>query len=229
MSVTSKLNLQFSDNGAAVSVTRALVTDGESVLDFFVPNNTSNAPASYSIVRSKARLILITSDVPMSLTAGGINAVQAFNGAGTVSGGTFSASFGGQTASAIPYNVTASALQTALAALSSIGAGNVACSGGPLPGTPIVVTFQGALAAAAQATITTDSSGLTGGGTIGVAPTTAGVAPDSGPFAIQPTVPFLWDYQGGYAQPFSADVSVIRVTNVSGGDGVIHLRTPTSA
>lgn len=45
---------------------------------------------------------------------------------------TFTLTFGGQTTAAIPYNSVGSAVQTALQALSSIGAGNVSCSGGPL-------------------------------------------------------------------------------------------------
>lgn len=46
---------------------------------------------------------------------------------------------------AVAYNETAAGLQTILEAVTTIGTGNVACSGGPLPGTPIDVTFQGGL------------------------------------------------------------------------------------
>ena len=64
-----------------------------------------------------------------------VNDVQTLSLSGNPTGGTFTLSFGGQTTAAIPFNATAAQVQAALQALSSIGAGNVACAGGPLPGT----------------------------------------------------------------------------------------------
>ena len=78
-------------------------------------------------------------------------------------GGTFTMTFGGQTTVAIPYNATALDVQQALEGLSTIGDGNVLCTGGPLVGTAKVrIEFRGALAAANQAQLTTTDS-LTGG------------------------------------------------------------------
>lgn len=82
---------------------------------------------------------------------------------GIPTGGTFTLTFGGQTTSALAYNASAATIQTALQALSSIGAGNVVCSGGNIISYPVRVTFQGTLANAAQAAITGDVSGLTPG------------------------------------------------------------------
>jgi hypothetical protein len=53
------------------------------------------------------------------------NEVQRLTIQDNATGGTFKVTFGGQETAAIVYNVTASAFQTALEALSSIGAGNV--------------------------------------------------------------------------------------------------------
>lgn len=92
---------------------------------------------------------------------------------GTPTGGTFTISFGGQTTAAIAYNAAASAVQTALVALTSIGAGNVIVTGGTLPGTAVVLDFSaGALAGTFPALVTTTSS-LTGGTTPAIAVTGA--------------------------------------------------------
>jgi hypothetical protein len=79
-----------------------------------------------------------------SLTGGTpANEVQTVTITGTPTGGTFSLTFSGQTASAIPYNSIASAVQTALVGLSNLDAGDVVVTGGPGPTTAYVVTFGG--------------------------------------------------------------------------------------
>jgi len=77
--------------------------------------------------------------------------------------GHFHVLFGGQTSGAISFDATAAAMQVLLAAMSSIGAGNVSVSGAA--GGPYTVEFQGTLANANQATMTTDATALVGGGT----------------------------------------------------------------
>jgi hypothetical protein len=64
---------------------------------------------------------------------------------GTPTGGTFTLTYKGQTTGAIAYNATNTTVQTALAALSTIGAGNVVVTGGPGPGTPWTVNFVSGL------------------------------------------------------------------------------------
>jgi hypothetical protein len=81
---------------------------------------------------------------------------------GGPTGGTFTLTFSGQTTSTIAYNATASTVQTALEALSNIAPGDVVCTGGPLPGTPVVVTFGGQYAGTDVA-LMTDTESLTGG------------------------------------------------------------------
>jgi hypothetical protein len=76
---------------------------------------------------------------------------------GVPTGGTFTLTFNGQTTSAIAYNALPATIQSALEALSSIGAGNVAVSstgGGRINGVPQHVRFQGTLANAVQPAIT---------------------------------------------------------------------------
>ncbi len=116
----------------------------------------------------------LPSGIPLAkITASGLfgpytpdtNQVESATVTGAPTGGTFTLTFSGQTTGAIAFNATAAAVQTALAALSNIGAGNVAVTGAS--GGPYTVTFVGAMFASSEATMTATSS-LTGGTTPGV-------------------------------------------------------------
>jgi flagellar hook protein FlgE len=93
----------------------------------------------------------------------GINEKQTVTITGSPTGGHYHLSYGGQTTGDIAYNATAADVQTALAALSTIGTGNVTCTGGPGPDTPVVVTFAGDLGGNNLNLMTIDTSGLSGG------------------------------------------------------------------
>jgi hypothetical protein len=79
----------------------------------------------------------------------------------TPTGGTWTLAVGGQTTAGIPYNATATAVRSAIEALSSVGAGNVIVTGGS--GGPWTVAFSGV----------SGKSGLTGGTCPSVTVTTA--------------------------------------------------------
>jgi hypothetical protein len=94
------------------------------------------------------------------------NDVQTVSITGTPTGGTFTLTYNGQTTAAIAYNASAATVQAALALLTNIGtSANIACSGGALPGSAVVCTFQGLLGNAAQPVMTANGAGLTGGTT----------------------------------------------------------------
>jgi hypothetical protein len=95
--------------------------------------------------------------------------IQSVTITGTPTGGTFVLRFGGQNTSALNWNCTASQMQTALQALSSIGSGNALVTGGPGPGTAFTVEFTGTLGYASQALITLQTNSLTGGSSPSVA------------------------------------------------------------
>lgn len=95
--------------------------------------------------------------------AAGTNEVQTVTVTGSPTGGTYTLTYSGQTTSGIAFNATASAVQSALEALSNLAPGDVTCAGGPHPGTPITVTFGGALAGTDVTQMTADASSLTGG------------------------------------------------------------------
>lgn len=124
-----------------------------------------------------------TAALPTAITTGGVREVQTITITGTPTGGTFTLTFAGQTTAAIAYNATASAVQTALVALSNIEPGDVVCGGGALPGTPVTATFGGQYQTPATMSAT---ASLTGGTSpaVAVAETTPGTAID---LAVLPT------------------------------------------
>ena len=94
--------------------------------------------------------------------------------------GTFTVSYGGQTTSALAYDVSAANMQTALRALSSINGANVSVSGTA----PYTLTFSGTLAGTNVAQVTCDSTSLTGNTHTATPATTTPGSPRTSPQAI---------------------------------------------
>jgi hypothetical protein len=116
-------------------------------------------------------LLGVRGGVTPTPTVAGTAEVQSLIATGATSG-TFTLTFNGQTTAPIAFNATAAAVQAALVALSTIGAGNLVATGGPLPGTAVVLTFGGALQGP-QNLITATNTALVGGAAA-VTRTTAG-------------------------------------------------------
>lgn len=113
--------------------------------------------------------------------AAGTNAAQTITVTGSPDGGSFTlVDWRGNVSGSIDYNDDAETVEGVLEALPTIGAGNVSCSGGALPGTPVVCTFVGDLAEQPVPLLTVGTNGLTGGSDPEVAVTTStpGVLPD---------------------------------------------------
>ena len=111
--------------------------------------------------------------VPVTFTADGSalkigfdfapgNETQSLTLSGTPTGGTFRLTFQGQTTSPIPFNASASTIQAALIALSSIDSEDVVAYGDSLA-TGITVYFRKNFEFKDVGQLTADSSGLTGG------------------------------------------------------------------
>jgi hypothetical protein len=126
----------------------------------------------------------------------GTYAVQQLQYSGTVTGGTFTLTYGGQTTAAIPYNATGAQIQAALALLSSVGVGpqgqvNIQVTGAPF-GLGQALVGQGAIAnimfqnnlVGPQSTVTVNNGAITGGGTVVASSLITGVAP-GGTAAVQ--------------------------------------------
>lgn len=110
---------------------------------------------------------------PYAALGTNVNAVQTLTETGTPTGGTFTLTYAGQTTAPIAYNATAAAVATAVQALSNVGAagGTVAGGGGAFPGAAITLTFGGTLGNQPVALLTATSTGLTGGASPAVTPT----------------------------------------------------------
>jgi hypothetical protein len=137
--------------------------------------------------------------------------VQTITIGGTPTGGTFALAFNGIITAPIAYNAAASAVQSALN--TALGASSVTCTGGPLPGTAVTVTFGSAYTSKTVPLLTSNIGGLTGGSpTIAIA-NASGTPQD----VIQLTagVPVLWDTQQIFACPFLGAVSSLYVTNTN--------------
>jgi hypothetical protein len=107
----------------------------------------------------------------------GTDEVQTIATTGTPTGGTFRLSYEGLVTSALPFDCSAAAMDTALELLPSIGSGGVTCAAGPLP-TGITVTFNSQnLGRKAVPLIALHTNSLTGGTTptVTITETTPGV------------------------------------------------------
>jgi hypothetical protein len=103
------------------------------------------------------------------------NEVQTLTATGTVSGGTYKLSFDGYETAALAYNASVAVVQAAIDALANVDPGDITVGGGAFPGTPLTFTFAGQFAARNVPLIAVSSS-VTGGGSIAMAQTTAGVS-----------------------------------------------------
>jgi len=142
-------------------------------LDLSLFSSTADYPAGY--LPSGMVLGQVAATGLWGPYSGTTDEVQTVTITGGPTGGTYTLTYSGQTTAAIAYNATAAAVQSALAALSNIGAGNVTVTGAN--GGPYTVAFVGTLANTDVAQMThTDS--LTGGSSpaVAIATTTAGGA-----------------------------------------------------
>jgi hypothetical protein len=158
----------------------------------------------------------------------GTDEVQQVAITGSPTGGTFTLTYSGQTTAGIAWNAAASAVQSALEALSNIAVGDVAVTGGPLPGTPVLVEFTGALASTNVAQMTTSGASLTGGSTPASAVTTVtpGVASSTGNERYLTVVPI--DSAGAACSPTIRAAVVAYLDGLREVSFVVKAATPTS-
>lgn len=158
-----------------------------------IPELTEFNPAIDS-TNSFLQLTAATAGVPFQLTTPNtvnvsvtesakgkfaINEVHVVTLLGTYTGGTFTIAQpvpgnGTQTTAAIAYNATAAQVQSALAALTGVGNGNVAVTGGPGPNASWYITWCGTLGGQSITPGTVNGSALTGNGGVQVTETQAG-------------------------------------------------------
>ena len=161
--------------GASLSGSVSITANAELNFDFTI-NSASDAIASGALTVANVQGVWITPTQAMTLNINGVNEIQALTPSGTISGGTFTITYSGQTTSALAYNSTAAQIQTAMQALSNTGADTVLCTGGPINTTLVTLTFRKTLGSTNVAQVTVATGSLTGGGTITPSTTTGGVA-----------------------------------------------------
>jgi hypothetical protein len=170
----------------------AIVGEAEATAKLTFEAATTHADTEYSNWNGEtARLLRLEMGQREQIETNPVNEVQSLSITGSPTGGSFTLSFRGQTTSAIAYNATAAAVQAALEALPAIGSGNVVCTGGPLPGTAVTITFQNVLGGLNVPQISVASNNLTGGTspTPSVSTTTQGVGYKR---AVQIDLPGKW-------------------------------------
>jgi len=176
--------------------------------------------------RGAVRLTLNVSEV----TADGTNAEQMLT-VSDATGGTITLTFGEDETAPIAHNAAAADVQAALEALTSIGAGNVECAGGP-PGTePVTIAFVGALGGQAVEELAADDSLLEGEGAAAIVVTvTPGAAGSASLDVTVETGPDgeTWSTLGTFTQAtapgtqrkiFSAVDRFVRANYTIAGDG----------
>ncbi len=158
------LNTQKAPNAnrfAVVSTKDEVALLQDSTLQYFFANNSKEQDAL--LEGSSARFAGF--DIFMSQFADSnadYHGTQTVTVTGSPTGGTFTLTYQGQTTAAIAYNAAASAVQSALVALSTIGTGGVTVTGSG----PYTVTF--AAVPGAPVALTASGAGLTGGTSPGV-------------------------------------------------------------
>ncbi|MFJ2279233.1 hypothetical protein ACIOEZ_34355 [Streptomyces sp. NPDC087866] len=155
---TITLDLTKFTEGSHYTVSANPILQGRNVMKSGIPLGKVTASglfAPYSGPRSEVQTVTVT---------------------GGPTGGTYTLTFSGQTTAGIPYNATAAQVKSALEALSNVEVGDVAVSGGPHPGTAVVVTFGGQYLGDDVSQMTASAASLTGGTSpaVTVATTTAG-------------------------------------------------------
>ena len=164
----SVYNGYFPQNAKGVGVDNALslvglqrkpATQSQVTLKFFGASGTV-IPSGTQVSRNDDSTTVFETDAVGTILAGtGTNEIQRLAFSAVPDAGSFALDFDGQITAPIAFSANAAAVQSALEALSNIGAGNVSVSGSFAAGFDI--TFQGALAEANQTQIVVDANTLT--------------------------------------------------------------------
>jgi hypothetical protein len=136
-------------------------------------------------------------------------------GANAITGGTYKLTYATIQTAAINATASAADIQAALEALSSIGAGNVLVTGGPLMSGVVYIEFRGTLGNAARTAISVDATSLTSGGAAAVTVNAAVVAGAAG-------TPEVYDaYAEGHTDGTGVGKCILQVDCATDGSGNI--------
>lgn len=181
-------------------------TSGTFVLEF---GDAVTGPIAYNATASAVGTAL-ASLASIGVGVGGTNEQQLVTISNATSG-TFTLTYSGQTTGAIAWNAAASAVQTAIQALSNVGAGNATVTGSA--GGPYTVTFAGTLADTNVAQMTASAGSLVGSSPTAVVTTATGGVANTPNIAVTGSAGGPWTVTFGgqlsdeFLTGFSADGS----------------------
>ncbi len=143
------------------SATSVAATTGTNATDAYLKLTGAADGTPYTVTGSTSNggTASVAVDVAQS-GGGGVNMIQRVSLPSGLTGGTFTLSFEGQETTNLTYDESAADIESALKALSNIGASDVSVSGDA--GGPWLVEFEGTLAAATQTLLSGDGSSLAG-------------------------------------------------------------------
>jgi hypothetical protein len=181
------------------------------------PSQASTVPITIPIAQLDVLAIRSEARITVARGTSGTSEVQVLSiTGGTPTIGSFTAYYGAAATSSIAYNASAAAVKTAVEASSAIGAGNVlSATGGPLPSSPITLTFATSLGNVANPTW--GLSSLDAGSPNFAISVEGSAGSSSDLFTVQPTWPKVWfkDWASLEPCPFTADVSALTITNLA--------------
>lgn len=229
MSITHQLGKSCASTSAQSSISGTDSETGNSEINIATSfaASTTNGAVALAFTAANLQAVTLLSDRGGTLTTNGTGTAdqQTITITGTPTGGSFPLHYGGQVTE-MAYNASSSDIQTALRALSSIGGSNVTCTGGALPGTPIVVTFAGTLNTGQKTLMTTYSGSLTGGSSPAVAITHTTLGKPSNTIVLPPGIPYVWGISEGYGSClFTVDVTQAFFTCNTAGQLKIRILT----
>lgn len=211
---TRATSISSSSGGPTLSGNVADVGSSAITIDQSFGASIVNQALPLTLTVANLQSLFLVSDRGCTIKTNGTatNEAQTITVTGTPTGGSFALSFKGAVTTPIAYNGSASDVQTALQGLSTIGAGNVTCTGGPFPGTAVVCTFAGTLASTNTPQITA-GGGLTGGTSPVATVTTTTAGKPSDVIVLQPGIPLAWSLSGSInPSPFTVDVTTLYVS-----------------
>jgi len=184
---------------------------------YFAQYPNPNDPAqNFATLMSGADLVYQfkpNTNPQLSRVLAGLSEVQTLTLAGTPTSGDFKLTFIGQTTGTIAYNASASDIQTALEALSTIGTGNVVVTGSLA--TSIVITFAGTLGNVDQPIIAvTDNALLITGTAVTFSITYGGSIPPQ----VQTFIPNQPAISGDFQLSYRGNLTSVLPYNASASD-----------
>jgi len=203
------LQASYTVTGGTLQTINLQLTAGSSV----VPQANSWNPPGLTTGSLIVLNLLASQPTSIQTNGNGTIGVQIVTITGSPTTGIFALGFKGAITAPIAYNATAAATQTALGNLSTVGTGNVTCTGGPFPGSPVTCTFSGPVITTTVPLMTSNIETLVGGSPAITIANATNTPQDV--LQLAANIPFNWDSQSGLVYPFQGPVTALYLSNTN--------------